>query len=253
MAISNITTTSPALNQNLRVERDAEAAEPRVRKKRGIALKGRTWPQHSMLRISLSNMTEEQKTMVKKGILEWSPYTNLHFKFVNSDDGDIRISGNSGSGSWSAIGTRALAWKPSEPTMSIDFANTEETVRADVLHEFGHALGLMHEHLHPQRSLSFNAEATYKHFEGRDFKRDEVDAQILEQVETANVKTSEYDKTSIMHYPFPAVTINNGDEIPFPTQLSDGDKNFISSLYPRDDTPPGKILYTLRQILISSS
>ena len=254
MTISNLSNLSPPLDPYLLAGSLADAATPHTRKKRGMAIENKTWPQHSTVKISLSTMTQEQELLVKKTINEWSPHTNLHFKFIKSNDGDIRIAGdNIGLGSWSVFGTDAHQCDRSEPTMAIDFTNPDETARADVLHEFGHALGLLHEHQHPARSLDIDEQATYEHFASKNFTSDEVDRQILGQFDPAEVKTSEYDKDSIMHYPFAASLFNGGDEISFPTELSGGDKKFMKSLYPPDESPAGKFLYSLTQFIVSRS
>lgn len=81
-------------------------------------------------------------------------------------------------GSWSLIGKQALGSdiKSTEPTMNLDFESDPETYvdehdpawlesndRLIVLHEFGHALGLGHEHYHMQcqADLKFNADPGY--------------------------------------------------------------------------------------------
>lgn len=241
---------SPTLDTPLPVE-STVTATPHIRKKRGIASPGQTWPQHSTVRISLLNMTEAQKIIVKKGINEWAPHANLHFVFVKGNDGDIRISKDTtGLGSWSMVGTEARNRDASEPTMYINFERPEEA-RANVLHEFGHALGLLHEHQHPQRTLAFDKAATHAHFKDRNFARHEVEDQILSTLDPDDIITSDYDKHSIMHYYTPESLLVNGEEIPFPLDLSDGDVQFMKTLYPRDDSPAAKFLYTLTQFIVS--
>ena len=49
--------------------------------------------------------------------------------------------------SWSMIGMCAEMVKQPKPTMMLNLSSMEETVqRSQVIHEFGHALGLAHEH-----------------------------------------------------------------------------------------------------------
>ncbi|VVN57215.1 hypothetical protein PS687_02600 [Pseudomonas fluorescens] len=231
----------------------AADASPPTRHKRGIASTSKLWPQHSVLKISLLNMTEEQKSLVKTNIKKWIPHTNLYLKFVETSNGDIRISAdNTTSSGWSRVGTDAKNAPPYEPTMSIGFKNTPERIEAQVLHEFGHALGLRHEHQHPDRTLQIDDEGVYKEFESRSKTRAEAYNDILKKFYRSTVTTSPYDEHSIMHYSFPASRLIESNEIPKPLQLSAGDKNFIKSLYPEDSSPYGKLLNTLIRVLIKS-
>lgn len=48
-------------------------------------------------------------------------------------------------GSWSAVGSVALRYDKSEPTMVLDLSNmTPQEIDATIIHQFGHALGLGH-------------------------------------------------------------------------------------------------------------
>ena len=50
-----------------------------------------------------------------------------------------------GTSSWSAIGSKAKDLEQSEPTMVFNFNNMSgEEIKATVIHQFGHALGLGH-------------------------------------------------------------------------------------------------------------
>jgi hypothetical protein len=82
-----------------------------------------------------------------------SQYANIRFEFFADDpDAEIRISFQQ-SGSWSAVGTDALVeeyFPKTEPTMNFGWLKpglAEEEYLGVVLHEFGHALGMIHEHL----------------------------------------------------------------------------------------------------------
>ncbi|RDS92225.1 M12 family metallopeptidase [Pseudomonas fluorescens] len=224
-----------------------------TRHKRGIATPDKLWPQHSVLKIALLDMTDAQKTLVKANIRKWTPHTNLHFKFVDTAQGDIRITANNTStAGWSYVGTDAKNASPSEPTMSIGFGSSPERIEAQVVHEFGHALGLRHEHQHPDRTLVFDDDEVYKDYESRNKTRGEAYHDILRKSHRSAVKTSPYDEKSIMHYSFSRPRLKSPSEIPKPLQLSEGDKHFIQSLYPQDSTPVGQLIYTLMKVLIKA-
>ena len=54
-------------------------------------------------------------------------------------------------GSWSKLGIEANDVKEGEPTMVLDLKDCRDDyhVKSTILHEFGHAYGLAHEHQHP--------------------------------------------------------------------------------------------------------
>lgn len=95
----------------------------------------------------------------------WSRYGAIYFDFgppktfhfCQANDGAlIRISFNQ-KGYWSLIGTRALSSdRLNIPTMGLEdlgqgkrYPIDSEKFKAIVIHEFGHAIGLAHEHQHP--------------------------------------------------------------------------------------------------------
>ncbi len=228
-------------------------APPLGRHKRGVADQHKMWQQHSVLKISLLNMTEAQKKLTKDNIKQWSPHTNLFFKFIDSPNGDIRITAdNTSSAAWSRVGTDARNAPASEPTMSIGFANSPATLAAKIQHEFGHALGLRHEHKHPDRTVDFNKEYVYQDYELRGKTRRQANHDIVRPFSRDDVKLSAYDRQSIMHYGFSALQMNDGKELPKNLQLSDGDKNFIQSLYPADNSVLGKMLNTAIRLMVNA-
>lgn len=228
---------------------------PASRRKRGVAMPDKLWPQHSVLTISRLNMTQEQKDLVKHNINKWAPHTNLYFKFIDSPDGDIRITADNTTGpGWSKVGTDAKKVALSEPTMGISFTRSADSVAATIQHEFGHALGLKHEHQHPDRTLDLNRQTIYDEYESRGQFSYKADNDIVSTFSRSQVETSaDYDEKSIMHYGFSASRLNSGPPIPRNFKLSEGDKKFMQSLYPEDQTLLGKVLSSSIRAMISST
>lgn len=247
-------TISPATPSQQPLGEQSQLIEPHlIRNKRGVASLDKTWPQHSVLKISLLNMTAEQKQVTKENINKWAPHTNLFFKFTDKPDGDIRITAdNKTKAAWSRVGTDAKRVPVPEPTMSIGFDRPPASVAATIQHEFGHALGLRHEHQHPDRTLDLNKAQIYKEYESRGKERYEANHDIIRPFIRREVKLSTYDQNSIMHYGFSESLVNDAKAISKPTQLSEGDKGFIQSVYPADNSSLGKLLNTVIKIMVKS-
>ncbi|MGH2413121.1 MAG: M12 family metallopeptidase, partial [Microcystaceae cyanobacterium] len=106
---------------------------------------GKLWVNGSTLRIRFMEGTPQQHDIVKRYAPQWTEHANLKFEFTDAPDAEIRIA-FADDGAWSYIGTDAKSIHVSQPTMN--FGWLDEAV---VLHEFGHAIGLAHEHQNPDR------------------------------------------------------------------------------------------------------
>jgi hypothetical protein len=204
------------------------------RGRRATATFHKHWASHRLLRISFTdNPTAELRNAIEHVIWQWDQYVNLLIEFSPVNDGDIRISTNT-SRNASSIGTDALLFRTmSKPTMYIAVKPADEGFEAMVLHEFGHALGLLHEHLHPESKIPWNKEKVYEDY-GRalNVSRDEIHQNFFATYPPASVRRTPYDTTSIMHYMVQKEFTDGEFEIVQNTTLSELDKELISSMYP---------------------
>ena len=83
---------------------------------------------------------------------EWEDVANLNLEFVRTGAAEIRISFAEKGFSWSTVGTDALTVGRDEATMNYGWLEPDTELREYqrvVRHEFGHALGMIHEHQNP--------------------------------------------------------------------------------------------------------
>ena len=118
-------------------------------------LNGAKWNTGSVITVRFLEGNEDLKRRVKKVAEEWtaSGMANLTLEFRNNAPTDIRIAFQQGNGSWSYLGTMCRQIPEPEPTMNYGWltpTSPDDELRRVVLHEFGHALGLIHEHQNPE-------------------------------------------------------------------------------------------------------
>jgi len=167
---------------------------------------------------------------------QWKQYANIKFKFVEAGSAQIRISFAENSGSWSWLGTRSLIWSDEQiPTMNFGWLSpdSDETEYTGVvLHEFGHALGCIHEHQHPENGIPWNREKAYAYYAQQGWTRAEIDTQVFQRYSTTVTQFSQCDSTSIMMYPIPQEITTDNFTVGWNRELSATDKEFIGKLYP---------------------
>lgn len=200
----------------------------------------KAWPAGSHLKCRFLEGTPTQQARVIHKAKIWEQYANIHIDFVTTDDEQVRIAFQPGQGSWSAIGYDALNttyFARNEPTMNYgwltDTTDDHEYERV-VVHEFGHALGCVHEHQSPHEHLEWNVEAVYATFSGppNNWDRQTIESNILEKYSPRGLSATVFDRHSIMLYQFPAELFLNQVGTPLNTHMSKKDKAFIAQMYP---------------------
>ena len=164
---------------------------------------------------------------------------NLIFKRADDDaTADIRVAFDAGGGSWSHVGTGARSIAAGNPTMNLGWATEdldETPFSSVVLHEFGHAIGLLHEHNHPNLVLRWKKDVVYSELcaAPNNWTKGEVDFNVFEQYPPHRVTMSaEPDLVSIMIYTIPERWLDQQSAIMPSDTLSREDIQFIQDLYP---------------------
>ncbi len=200
------------------------------------------WPAGSTLSVSFLDGEPLVKAKVRYYARKWMRFANVRFRFISAVDptAHIRISFLQ-NGSWSALGTDALntAWFPEgEPTMNYGWLkadSTSEEYSRVVLHEFGHTLGLIHEHQTPAGGIHWNRDAVIRDLSGPPNRWDvpTIEHNVLNRYSEPEItQYTQFDPHSIMLYAFPSSWTTDNMTFPSNSVLSDTDKTFIAQQYP---------------------
>lgn len=199
------------------------------------------WEHGRTLKCRFLDGTTTQRKKVEAKAHLWEQYANIKFKFVTTEDAEIRVSFSADPGSWSAVGTDALVerfFPKFQPTMNfgwlVDDTSDKEYERV-VVHEFGHALGCIHEHQSPGGSLKWNRPQVYRYFSGPPnfWSKAQIDHNVIAKYSKTQTNFSKFDGDSIMLYEFPGFLFTNGKGTKSNTRLSQLDKAFIARMYPK--------------------
>jgi len=192
------------------------------------------WRNKHEFRVRFLDGEQVCQERVKQAIKAWSDAANIKFIYVTDGDSDIRISFK-GKGHWSKVGTTARSVPRDRQTMNIQLTPQHPQNEFDRVarHEFGHALGLMHEHQHPHGQIQWNKPVVYAAYaQAPNFwDKQTVDEQVFATYEGPFTGTAP-DPHSIMMYPIVRGWTTNGLTVGWNRELSDLDKQFIKQKYP---------------------
>jgi len=211
---------------------DASSAQTRA-----ALVKKAKW-KDATIRIAFLDGTDQQKALVKQYAEEWiTNLANLKFSWVNDPtNSDIRISFQY-KGSWSVIGSTSQTVPKDQSTMNFGWLTptvTAAEAKRVILHEFGHALGLIHEHQNPVGGIQWNKPAVIADLSGppNNWDLPTIEHNMFEPYAAAEINGTQLDKESIMLYPIPASWTTDGFSAGPNAQLSPTDRSFIKKQYP---------------------
>jgi serralysin len=204
----------------------------------GLAAKNKLWDKGTSLKVRFLDGTPALHNRVMNAARSWL-VDGVRLDLTVAALGEpsqIRIAFEPNRGSWSYVGTDNLGIHPSQPTMNLGWATLEtpdEDFSSVVIHEFGHAFGLLHEHNHPEALIQWNRPAVYADLEGAPnyWTRKRIDSNVFAKFDLSKVIITDFDKASVMIYTIPTNWTLDGKSFMPSWKLSEGDAATIKRLY----------------------
>lgn len=220
---------------------------------RGMAVRAaverlRLWENGKRVRIRFLDGDSAVQQKIANIAPEWEQFTNLKLDFVRDGAAEIRISFRDVGFSWSTVGTDALSRSRTQPSMNYGWLkpNTaEREYRRVVLHEFGHALGMIHEHQNPEAvgRIPWDKPKVYAYYARQGWSQQDVDENIFDVYDRDDTNFTSFDSSSIMQYAVPDDLTVGSFAIGWNTELSQMDKDFMRRQYPKGS--PGTVDLTV--------
>jgi hypothetical protein len=195
-----------------------------------------SWSSGGVITVKFLEGSASLQSRVMNYAREWTRYANTSFRVVSSGPADIRVAFTQNGSSWSMVGSASARADQQRPSMNFGWL-TDQTpeyeVKRTVLHEFGHALGLLHEHQNPAGGIPWDEAAVYDHYQKtQGWDRNTTYYNVIATADRNDTQYSAPDRASIMHYPVDSRLTNGRYSVGMNNDLSTIDKQYIARLYP---------------------
>lgn len=205
---------------------------------RGVAPTKYLWDYPRTLGVAFSGGTvalrEYIEFIVKR---DWVSAISWDFS-VPWGEAEIRVE-LFGNGGYSYLGSSNLLIPQHTHTMRLGWAQEYfdltrlEVVDALALHEFGHALGLVHEHQHPLHTIQWDVPQMFQELViNQGWTEARVKHTYLNKFSLKDHTVDSFNNASIMIYSIPKNWTIDRKGVPWNSQVSQADKNFVKQLYP---------------------
>lgn len=238
----------------------------------------RRWEQGRTLRVCLFGGNASVAKLIRDVASEWNNYGNIKFDFgpegswynclvPSAGFFQIRV-GFTDRGYWSTVGNDAeVRLLPLQPSMNLaDFNTTYTDLRqspntvvqlakpydiAVIRHEFGHAMGLLHEHQNPKlnclQQIRWKGSGNVFDYLAKppnNWNPDEVERNLgYVGVTDPDYKAGDPDPKSVMMYSLPAQIFVEGTSsecyVSVNYTISQKDKEIVAAIYPRNGAATG--------------
>lgn len=209
------------------------------------AVRGRLWKagQELTVKFIYPFPSETLSTKIIDAFKQWEKYANIKFRHLpnsTTEPATIRIAVTNSGSSWSYVGTDMAGIAQNQHNMEFGWLDDNSPIteiNRVVIHEFGHALGCIHEHQNPSTNVPWDKNAVYAYYSKQGWDKRTVDINLFQTYEKSSTNYSQFDKNSIMLYSIPNSLTIGDYEVGWNNKLSDMDKTHIGVIYPFEQKP----------------